>query len=190
MYDGGDVGGGAKQEEQGNFKTSEMTFCRVILSSIRPLNVVFHFRMKTPDCETKVRGADHSAHALGSRIESWMPQKPFDEFCCKIISNLQTDNAISFMTKCVFIKPLVQREKGRTLELKQKRDNLFVLNTLSSHVKADLAYRYSPVEQKLSLIFEDIFIQNVHTGVGSGARSSTCLRNAWLAKDNASAIAS
>jgi hypothetical protein len=70
----------------------------------------------------------------------------------------------------------------------QKGDDFVILHPLAPHFVAGLAKRYAPVQQKLALILEDIFVQDVHAGRGSSTNSSVCLRNASPDNVIASAI--
>ena len=62
--------------------------------------------------------------------------------------------------------------------MEQQTNNFFVLETFTPYVVTDLTNLDTPASQKLALVFENVFIENVHLANGSSANLSLCLNSA------------
>jgi hypothetical protein len=137
-----------------------------------------------------MRNADYRAHPLRPCIRFRMTQKPTHENSDLFFPHRETNQAVSRMTESPVIETPVPREKRCITKCVQKRDDFLIFHPLSSNINTQLMSWNPPPQQQSALVFSNVFIEEVHVGVGSKTNSSLCLKNASLDNLTASAIAS
>ena len=104
--------------------------------------------------------------------------------------HIQMNQTVPRMAQTMSEKISVQCEEGWLAESEQERDDFIIVHPLLSYLITNLTKGHMPSHQQLSLAFEDVFIEDIHAGVGSSTNSFACLRKASPDNLMASAIAS
>jgi len=165
------------------------------LPLLTPIDAYFSFSVQLPSPDPHRGNPDNFAHALCGCVKLRMSQQAAHENRDLVLSHIQMDQTVFRVTQGTPIEVGVEGEKRDALELKKKRNDLFVFQSLAANIESDLTNRSPPTQEQLALALKDVFIQDVHTVArlrtySGAAYSCECSRNAWLASRTASAMAS
>jgi hypothetical protein len=88
--------------------------------------------------------SDNSSHPFRFRVELSMLKHTPNEDCRLVLANVQTHEAVAWMTQRALVEAEVESEERGSTATKQKRENLWVLHSLPPQIDPDLAGAHVP----------------------------------------------
>lgn len=88
-----------------------------------------------------------------------------------ILAHRSHHDCVVRMAKCGRVEAPVASEEGRLAQTTQQHYDLFILESFSAHIEADLASGYFPSFQEQALPVQDVFIEDDHERSGCSTYS-------------------
>lgn len=102
------------------------------------------------------------AHALAFGVEKAVLQKTANMLRYMVCGSINKNQCVIRVAKALFEKVTILREKRRTVQRMQKRDDVFVRYSSEWNLFPNLSELDSPPSRQFSLVLPDILIQQNH----------------------------